>query len=588
MNFLKQVLATITGVLITGVLFFFAFIFIIAIVVSSSTQEANVPAPANSVLYLSMDYNITEKSESNPFNDLNLPFGVSTNEIGLNDILARIEAAKTDDNIKGIFLNPSAVGTGFATLKAIREALVDFKTSKKFIVAHSEGYSQKAYYLASVADKVYLNPQGSLDFRGLSSSTMFMKDALDKLGVDMQVIKVGTYKSAVEPFILNSMSEANKEQVSSYLNSIYDAFLEDLSAGRKIDKEALRQYADSYAVRNADDAVKYKFIDAKMYKDELIAEIKKRLDIKEKDDISIVSITKYGGKKTTESKGTEEIAVLYAYGDIVDGEGAVGEIGGDRISRELRKLRQDDKVKAVVLRVNSGGGSALASDIIWREVELTKKVKPIVVSMGDYAASGGYYIAAAADSIFAEKSTLTGSIGVFGLIPNMKGLLNNKLGVKFEEVKTGKFASLMSAPDKPLTEEEKAIIQIEVNNTYQTFMDRVAKGRNITIAQVDSIGQGRVWTGEQALKIGLVDKIGNLTSAVHAAASKGKLTSYYTKEYPAKEEPFTAILSTSKEKIKTWMFAEELGDYQKYLMELKKVMKNTGIQAKLPYSIEIY
>lgn len=588
MNFLKQVLATITGVLITGVLFFFAFIFIIAIVVSSSTQEANVPAPANSVLYLSMDYNITEKSESNPFNDLNLPFGVSTNEIGLNDILARIEAAKTDDNIKGIFLNPSAVGTGFATLKAIREALVDFKTSKKFIVAHSEGYSQKAYYLASVADKVYLNPQGSLDFRGLSSSTMFMKDALDKLGVDMQVIKVGTYKSAVEPFILNSMSEANKEQVSSYLNSIYDAFLGDLSAGRKIDKEALRQYADSYAVRNADDAVKYKFIDAKMYKDELIAEIKKRLDIKEKDDISIVSITKYGGKKTTESKGTEEIAVLYAYGDIVDGEGAVGEIGGDRISRELRKLRQDDKVKAVVLRVNSGGGSALASDIIWREVELTKKVKPIVVSMGDYAASGGYYIAAAADSIFAEKSTLTGSIGVFGLIPNMKGLLNNKLGVKFEEVKTGKFASLMSAPDKPLTEEEKAIIQIEVNNTYQTFMDRVSKGRNITIAQVDSIGQGRVWTGEQALKIGLVDKIGNLTSAVHAAASKGKLTSYYTKEYPAKEEPFTAILSTSKEKIKTWMFAEELGDYQKYLMELKKVMKNTGIQAKLPYSIEIY
>jgi len=587
MNFFKQVLATITGVLITGVILFFGFIFLIAVLVSSSSQDTNIPAPTNSVLYISMDYNITEKSESNPFADLNLPFDVSPSEIGLNDILAKIDAAKTDNNIKGIFINPSTVGTGFATLKAIRDALVDFKNSEKFVVSYSDGYSQKAYYLASVADKVYLNPQGSLDFRGLSSSTMFMKDALDKLGVDMQVIKVGTYKSAVEPFMLNSMSEANKEQVTSYLNSIYDAFLEDLSAGRKISKEALHQYADTYAVRNADDALKYKFIDAKIYKDELITEIKKRLDIKEKDEISIVSITKYGGKKS-DSKGTDEIAVLYAYGDIVDGNGDVGQIGGDKLSRELRKLRQDDKVKAVVLRVNSGGGSALASDIIWREVELTKKVKPVIVSMGDYAASGGYYIAAAADSIFAEKSTLTGSIGVFGLIPNAKNLLNNKLGVKFEEVKTGKYASLMGSMDKPLTEEEKAIIQVEVNKIYGTFMERVAKGRNLTIAQVDSIGQGRVWTGDQALEIGLVDKIGNLQTAINAAASKGKITSYYTKEYPAKEEPFASILTMSKDKIKAYMIGEERGEYQKYISELQKVMQNTGVQARLPYSIEIY
>lgn len=587
MNFLKQVLATITGVLITGVILFFAFIFFIAVLVSSSSSETNVPAPANSLLYLSMDYAITEKSESNPLNDLDLPFGVGAKEVGLNDILARIKAAKTDDNIKGIFLNPTTVGSGFATLKAIRDALVDFKTSKKFIVAYSDGYSQKAYYLSSVADKVYLNPQGSLDFRGLSSSTMFMKDAFDKLGVEMQVVKVGTFKSAVEPLILNSMSEANRLQVTSYLNSIYDAFLDDLSAGRKISKESLREYADTYAVRNADDAMKYKFIDGKLYKDELIAEIKKRLSLADKDDISIVPVTKYAGSKE-EIKGSDEIAVLYAYGDIVDGEGESGQIGGDKISRELRKLRQDDKVKAVVLRVNSGGGSALASDIIWREVELTKKVKPIIVSMGDYAASGGYYIAAAADSIFAEKTTLTGSIGVFGVIPNFKGLMNNKLGVKFEDVKTGKFASLMSTPDKPLTEEEKAIIQGEVNNTYQTFMDRVAKGRKMTIAQVDSIGQGRVWTGDQALKIGLVDRIGDLNTAINAAASKGKLSSYYTKEYPAKQDPFASIFSTSKDKIKTWMFAEELGEYQKYLMELKKVMNQTGIQARLPYAVEIY
>ena len=587
MSFFKQVLATITGVLITGVILFFAFIFIIAIVFQASKSDKDAPTPANSVLYLPFDFTITEKSEANPFSDLNLPLGFSDKEIGLNDILAKIKAAKNDQNIKGIYLNPTIVGSGFATLKAIRDALVDFKTADKFIVAYSEGYSQKAYYLSSVADKIYLNPEGAVDFRGLSSSTMFMKDAFEKLGVDMQVIKVGTFKSAVEPFILDGMSEPNRLQVTSYLNSIYDAFLDDVAAGRKISKDSLRHYADQYLVRNADDALKYKFIDGKLYKDELITEMKERLDIKEKKDISVVSITKYN-PKIEENNAKDEIAVLYAYGDIVDGEGEMGQIGGDKISRELRKLRDEDKIKAVVLRVNSGGGSALASDIIWREVELTKKVKPVIVSMGDYAASGGYYIAAAADSVFAEKSTLTGSIGVFGLIPNFKGLMNDKLGVKFEEVNTGKYAGLMNSPDKPLTAEERAIIQTEVNNVYSTFMDRVAKGRNMTIAQVDSIGQGRVWTGDQALQIGLVDKIGNLDRAIASAAAKGNLTSYAIQEYPLQEKVFASLFSSSKEKIKMWMFAEELGDYQKYFMQMQRMLKNTGIQARIPYTIEIY
>lgn len=587
MSFFKQVLATITGVLITGVILFFAFIFIIAIVFQASKSDKDAPTPANSVLYLPFDFTITEKSEANPFSDLNLPLGFSDKEIGLNDILAKIKAAKNDQNIKGIYLNPTIVGSGFATLKAIRDALVDFKTADKFIVAYSEGYSQKAFYLSSVADKIYLNPEGAVDFRGLSSSTMFMKDAFEKLGVDMQVIKVGTFKSAVEPFILDGMSEPNRLQVTSYLNSIYDAFLDDVAAGRKISKDSLRHYADQYLVRNADDALKYKFIDGKLYKDELITEMKERLDIKEKKDISVVSITKYN-PKIEENNAKDEIAVLYAYGDIVDGEGEMGQIGGDKISRELRKLREDDKIKAVVLRVNSGGGSALASDIIWREVELTKKVKPVIVSMGDYAASGGYYIAAAADSVFAEKSTLTGSIGVFGLIPNFKGLMNDKLGVKFEEVNTGKYAGLMNSPDKPLTAEERAIIQTEVNNVYSTFMDRVAKGRNMTIAQVDSIGQGRVWTGDQALQIGLVDKIGNLDRAIASAAAKGNLTSYSIQEYPLQEKVFASLFSSSKEKIKMWMFAEELGDYQKYFMQMQRMLKNTGIQARIPYTIEIY
>lgn len=586
MNFIKQVLATITGILITSIILFFLFLVFIGVLVQQSSQPTTVMAPAKSVLYLSLDYKIVEKTESNPLGDLNLPLYNVEKSIGLNDILARIRAAKTDDNIKGIYLNPSSVGMGFASLKAIRDALVDFKESKKFIIAYSEGYSQKAYYLSTVADSVYLNPQGSLDFRGLSSSVVFMKEAMDKLGVEMQVIKVGTYKSAVEPFILNEMSPANREQVTSYLGSIYESFLSDIAEARKQSVDSLKYIADEYLVRNADDALRYKFIDGKLYKDELLSMLKKRLDVAEDKDISSVSVLNYAGSSASSSG--DKIAVLYAYGDIVDGEGTVGQIGGDKISRQLRKLRRDKDIKAIVLRVNSGGGSALASDIIWREVDLIKQEKPIIVSMGDYAASGGYYIAAAADSIFAESSTLTGSIGVFGLIPNFKGLLNNKLGIHIDEVNTGKFSSLMGNPDKPLTAEERSIIQMEVNRTYATFMDRVAIGRKMKVEDVDSIGQGRVWTGQQALDLGLVDGIGGLQRAISAAAAKASLKNYQLVELPEKEDPFANILSSSKDKVKIWLFGEELGDYQKYLLDVTKVLKHTGIQARLPYQIEIY
>lgn len=587
MNFIKQVLATITGVLITSIILFFLFLMFIGVLVQQSSQPTATVAPAKSVLYLSLDYKIVEKTESNPLGDLNLPVYSVEKSIGLNDILARIKAAKTDDNIKGIYLNPSSVGVGFASLKAIRDALVDFKESKKFVVAYSEGYSQKAYYLSTVADSIYLHPQGSLDFRGLSSSVVFMKDAMDKLGIEMQVIKVGTYKSAVEPFLFNEMSPANREQVTSYLGSIYDSFLSDIASSRKQPIDSLKRIANDYRIRNAEDALQYNFIDAKLYKDELLAVLKKRLDVSEDKDISSISILNYSGGSAANSSGSK-IAVLYAYGDIVDGEGTIGQIGGDKIARELRKLRRDKDIKAVVLRVNSGGGSALASDIIWREVELIKKEKPIIVSMGDYAASGGYYISAAADSIFAEPNTLTGSIGVFGLIPNFKGLLNNKLGIHIDEVNTGKYSSLMSNPDKPLSAEERSIIQMEVNRTYGTFMERVANGRRMTVAQVDSIGQGRVWTGKQALELGLVDAMGNLQRAVTAAAAKAKLKDYQIVELPEKQDPFATILSSSKDKVKTWLFGEELGEYQKYLLDVSKVLKHTGIQARLPYQIEIY
>ncbi|MGJ1433773.1 signal peptide peptidase SppA [Sphingobacterium spiritivorum] len=587
-SFLKYVLATITGIVIATVILFIVIAGIIGSLISSASTDAAPVVADNSVLYITLNHEIKERSETNPLEGVDIPGLGTTKTLGLDDILERIQSAKTDSKIKGIYLNISGVNTGFATLQEIRDALIDFKASKKFIVSYSEGYTQKAYYLASVADKIYLNPEGSLDFRGLSTSIMFMKDALDKLGVDMQVVKVGTYKSAVEPFMLNGMSQPNRLQVESYLGSLYTTFLDNVSASRKIPVDSLRSIADRYAVRDAEDAVSLKLVDAVLYKDELIEEVKKRLNIKDKKkDFSTVSILDYRANSST-SEGEGRVAVLYAEGDIVSGEGESGQIASDKVSRELRKLREDDRVKAVVFRVNSPGGSALASDVIWREVVLTKKVKPIVVSMGDYAASGGYYISAAADSIFAEKNTITGSIGVFGLIPNFKGLLNDKLGIHFDGVKTGTYADLMSAPDRSLTAEERNIIQLEVNKTYGSFTKKVAEGRKLSVANVDSIGQGRVWTGEQAVGIGLVDRIGSIGDAIRSAAKMAKLKDYKVVKYPSLKDPFSSILSTSKEKISVWYMKDQLGDQYRYIQELKSVTQQSGIMAKLPYSIEVH
>ncbi|RZF61308.1 signal peptide peptidase SppA [Sphingobacterium corticibacterium] len=585
-SFFKYVLATVTGTIIVFAIILIVLIGFITATISSMGSKEEVYVPSNAVLYVSLNHHIPERTSSNPWESMNLPGYGEMKSLGLNDILSRIAAAKEDSRIKGIYLSPTYVNVGMASLREIRDALVDFKSSGKFIVAHSDIYTQKAYYLASVADEIYMNPEGSLEFKGLSASVMFMKEALDKLGVEMQVVKVGTYKSAVEPFILNEMSNANREQLTAYLESMYSTFLENVSDGRQIPTDTLKDIANNFLIRNADDALHYKFIDGKCYKDEVLTKLKERLDIEEKKDIPAVSLLDYNKEENTNTKG-DRVAVLYAYGDIVDGEGMEGNIGGDKLSRELRKLRRDDRVKAVVLRVNSPGGSALASDIIAREVALTKKVKPITVSMGDYAASGGYYISTMADSIFAEKETLTGSIGVFGLIPNMQGLLNNKLGIHVDEVKTGKFADLMTSVDRPLTEEEKAIIQAEVNRIYDTFTTKVAEGRNMDVSAVDSIGQGRVWTGSQALDRGLVDGIGNLDRAIQAAAAKAKLKEYRIMYYPTLKDPFASLLGTSKERIRMWMLGEELGEYRQHIEQLRTVLKSSGIQARIPYRIEI-
>ncbi|MGB3104408.1 signal peptide peptidase SppA [Sphingobacterium siyangense] len=586
-SFFKYVLATITGIVISFVVLFIVLMGIIGAIISSASSDQEIVVKSNSVLYLSFDYDITERSEANPLGSLNLP-GYSTKNIGLDDILARIKYAATDGNIKGIYLDASHIGVGFASLKEVRDELLAFKKTGKFVVAYNAGYDQKAYYVASTADKVYVNPQGTIDFRGLASSTMFYKDLLDKVGVEMQIVKVGTFKSAVEPYFLNKMSDPNRLQVTSYLGSIYSTFINEIAASRNIAADSLRAIANDYRVRDADDAVKYKLADAKLYKDELLSDLRERLKISEKDEISFVSLLDYNKKIKDDASGSE-VAVLYAAGEIVDGEGTgPGQIGGDKFSRELRKLREDDAIKAVVLRVNSPGGSALASDIIWREVILTKKVKPVIVSMGDLAASGGYYISAAADSIFAEPTTITGSIGVFGVIPNFQNLMNNKIGVHYDGVKTGKFADLMTSFDRPLTAEERDIIQREVDKVYGTFTKVVADGRKLSIADVDSIGQGRVWTGAQGLNNKLVDRLGNLDAAIQAAAKKANLSKYKVSQYPEKEDPFTSILNNSKEKVQVWVAKEQMGEYYRYFDVMKKATAQTGVQARLPYSVEIH
>ncbi|MFZ4260785.1 signal peptide peptidase SppA [Sphingobacterium sp. HJSM2_6] len=587
-SFFKYVLATITGIVVSTLLLFFIVVGIIGSMVNSVGSGKEAITPNNAVLYINLDHVITEKTEPNPFEDLDMPGFSGAKSLGLNDILARIEAAKADQNIKGIYLNVSGANVGFPTAKAIREAIIDFKSSGKFVVSFADVMTQKSYYINAAADEIYLNPQGTLDFRGLATSVMFFKEALDKLGVDVQILKVGTYKSAVEPFMMNAMSEANKEQVNSYLGSINKTFLTDISNSRNISTDSLQYIADQYLIRDPEDAKKYGFVNDLFYKDQVLDLLRKKLDLAEGKEVPYVSLVDYKNKTNAGAAGASRIAVLYAYGDIVDGEGSDGQIGGDYFSRELRALRTDDKVKAVVLRVNSPGGSALASESIWREVELTKKVKPVIVSMGDYAASGGYYIAAAADSIFADPTTITGSIGVFGMIPNFKNLFNDKLGIHFDAVKTAKFADMDVDMDRALTEEEKTILQTGVNKIYQVFMKRVADGRKLSLAAVDSLGQGRVWTGEQALKLGLVDKLAGLDEAVEAAASKAKLTDYRVSEYPRTKEPFANLLSSSKDKIKLWFLEDELGAYVNYLKEIKKITSQTGVQARIPYRVEIY
>ncbi|MFP5079465.1 signal peptide peptidase SppA [Pedobacter sp. JCM 36344] len=587
-EFFKYVFATVVGVVISLFLIIFVSILLIVGLVSSMETNKTVPVRKNSVLFMNLDQAIVERTPDDTFANLPLVGGGGAKSIGFNDLIKALESAKTDDDIKCIYLNVSSPNAGYATMIEVRDALLDFRKSGKKIIAYSEVYTQGAYYLASAADKVYLNPEGALEFKGLNSQVMFFKGALDKLGIEAQIIRVGNYKSAVEPFFTDKMSDKNREQVTAYLGGLYQTFLQGISVTRKISVPELHAIADDYKIQKPQDAVDRKLVDGLRYKDQILEELKTLSGKKSKNNISSITINDYAKNVANKKSdgGKNRIAVIYANGDIIGGEGSDAQIGSERISRTIRKARMDSTIKGIVLRVNSPGGSALASDVIWREIVLTKQVKPVIASFGDVAASGGYYIGCAADSIFVQPNTITGSIGVFGVIPNFQKLYNEKLGITFDGVKTGKYADIMST-NRPLTPGERLIIQTDVNRVYDGFITRVADGRKKSKAYIDSIAGGRVWVGTDAVRIGLADRTGSFNDAIIAAAKKGKLKDYKVVEYPEILDPLQSFIDNSSDKIRMYYAKQELGAHFYLYEQIKSAIVKSGVQTRMPFEIKV-
>ena len=555
-------------------------------------DKQKVEVKDNSVLHVKLNQQIKERGVENPFGDFDAgPFGNQT-AIGLNDILSSLENAANDDKIKGIYLDVQSIPAGMATVEEVRNAMLRFKESGKWIVAYSEIYSQKAYYLASVADEIWLNPEGMLEWKGLGAQLMFMKGMFEKLEVEPQIIRYGKFKSAIEPLILDKMSEANRMQTMTYMSDLWNKMLNGVAEGRGKSVEELDSFAQNATIQDAEDALEAGLADELIYKDEVIAKLREKLEMEDDDKkINYISLGKYKNAPVAKNEDDNDskkdrIAVIYAVGDIQGGNSDDDSMGSETISKEIRKARKDEKIKAIVLRVNSPGGSALASDVMWREVVLAKKEKPVIVSMGDVAASGGYYISCAADSIFAQPNTITGSIGVFGVLMNAKKMVNNKLGIMIDTVKTNRFADLGS-PFRPLTELERNIIQQGVNDIYTDFITKVAEGRGMKVADVDSIGQGRVWSGEDALEIGLVDKLGGIKDAIACAARMAESESYRVLEYPEKKDPFEQMMEDLTGKGEEALLKRRLGNYYEYVKDVETLMNMEGVQARLPYQIYI-
>ncbi|MEY4462947.1 MAG: hypothetical protein RLY98_1488 [Bacteroidota bacterium] len=585
MKFLGNVLATIVGIFVFTMLFFFGIVLIGAIF---GGEENGIDVKENSVIVLNLED--IQNDYAGKYSDPWVTAFSDTKQIGLTDVIDAIGAAKNDENIKGISILNNNSSLGMAQSKAVRDALEDFKKSGKFVMAYANTYSQKEYYLNSVANTIYLNPVGDLDFKGLSSDLLFFKDFQDKTGVKMEVIRHGKYKSAVEPFLENKMSEANREQITALLNSIWNSVVTDIAKSRNVSVEKLNEIANGLLARTPEMAKAQKLVDVVAYEDVYHNAIKKRLQVDSKDEYESVSILDYTHKYTTTSipnDATDEIAIIYAQGEIQSGEGDVNIIGEGAMRRSISEARNNEDVKAIVLRIDSPGGNALTSDLIWREIELTKKVKPVVVSMGNYAASGGYYIACNANTIFAEKNTITGSIGVFGMLPNFSGL-STKMGIHSEQVNTHQNSGNYN-PFAPIDEKFKAVTTEGVEQIYKTFVSHVAQGRKMSFAQVDAIAQGRVWTGADAIKIGLVDKIGGLDDAIQEAARLAKTKTFNTQNYPEYNKNFDDLLENFPfAKTKERWIKEEIGEENYNIMEqIKRIQSYKGVQARMPFEITI-
>ena len=586
---MKQAFATVVGILIFTVAM--GIIGVISILGMVASTDSTPKVKDNSVLVLNLNGVMQERSQDDIYSFLT---GGEVSSLGLDDLAEAIDKAKTDDNVKGIYIEAGMFAPdGPASVQALREKLVEFKKSGKWIVAYGDQYTQSAYWLCSVADKVIVNPEGIVDWHGLCTETMYFKDLMAKFGVKMQIAKVGKFKSAVEPFFADKMSDANREQISVYLNGIWGNIVKEVAQSRKLDAKTLNAYADSLVTfASAEELLKMKLVDQVAYYDEVRAEIKKRLGLDEDDNISQVSVTQMCAQPN-KNKADDRIAVYYAYGDIVsDAQSEMtngASICSANVVPDLEALMNDDDVKAVVLRVNSPGGSAYASEQIWRAVTRLKAKKPVVVSMGTYAASGGYYISCAANYIYAEPTTLTGSIGIFGMFPDVSGLLTDKLGLKFDQVKTNKYSNF-GTTSRPFNEEEMQYLTNMIDRGYKTFTKRVSDGRKIPVERVYEIAEGRVWLGQDALKIKLVDGIGGIEQAVAKAAELAKVKDYRTKAYPAKADMFESLLNRASSEGGNYLdgkLRSTLGEYYAPFMFLKQLDRQDAIQARMPINVVI-
>jgi protease-4 len=588
-NFLIYTLATITGIILASIIFFFVMLGSIGAMVAAGDKPVSISD--NSVLVLKAGVTIPDRSDPNPFAGIDITDMTFSPVAGLNDILKNLDKAALDTKIKGVLIENGLLTSGWATTEEIRKALNKFRDeSGKFIIAYSDYVlQQEGYYLSSVADKIYISPGSMVDFKGLTGDIMFYKKALEKLGVEVQVIRHGKFKGAVEPYILDKLSKENEEQIRDYVGSIWNHTVDEMSLSRSIPADQLNNLADKLAGYVSDSALENRLVDGLIYRDALIDTLKILSGLTTDDKIQLVPMTKYA--KVPDSKkpviSRNKIAVIYASGTIVRGKGNEYNIGGNSYSEVIRKERLDSNVKAIVMRVNSPGGDAVSSDNIWRELELASKVKPVVISMGNYAASGGYYISAPGTKIYSNPTTITGSIGVFGIFPNANKLLEQKLGITTQTVNTNAYSDFPS-PFRSMSTYEREIMQMDIEKIYSDFTGKVAAGRKMKVEFVDSIGQGRVWSGNKALNIGLVDEIGGLKDAIQGAAILAGLETYSVRELPAVEDPYTKLLKQLGGEIKMNFLKKELGESLRYYNELMELKNLSGIQLRLPYFIDIH